>query len=107
MLSLPHQIALEFSDAGEDGHDHLSGMSGRVGPWLGDGLEACAGLADCLHDFEQVAGGPGKPIKPPNDQGVPSRSWSSMRFSSGRSRWVPETFSRKMRLQPALLRASS
>jgi hypothetical protein len=37
----------------------------------------------------------------------PSRSWSSMRLSSGRSRYAPETFSRKMRVQPAFLSASS
>ena len=41
------EVALERGDAGEDGHDHLAGMGGGIGPRLGDGLNrAPAELAE-------------------------------------------------------------
>jgi hypothetical protein len=40
------QAALEFGQAGEHGHHQLAVRRGRVRPWIGERLEARAGLAD-------------------------------------------------------------
>jgi hypothetical protein len=51
----PDQVAFKFGDAGEDGHDHLSGVGRGVGPRLGgDGLKTGPGVADGLHYFQQI-----------------------------------------------------
>lgn len=63
--ALTDEVAFELSDAGEDGHDHLAGVRGGVGPGFGDGLKPGAGLADCFDDLEQVAGGASQPVELP------------------------------------------
>ena len=64
--ALADEVAFELGDAGEDGHDHLAGMGGGIGPGLGNGLEAGAGLADGFDDLKQVAGGAGQPVEFPD-----------------------------------------
>src|SRR6201987_6048799 len=49
--SLSNQIAFEFSNPGENSHDHFSRVRGCVSPRLGNRLEPAASLADGLHSF--------------------------------------------------------
>src|SRR5664279_2379266 len=68
--AFPDEIALELSDAGEDGHNHFAGVRGGVGPGFGDGLKPGTGLADCFDDLKQVAGGTGQPVELPDDNNI-------------------------------------
>src|ERR1039458_1557408 len=43
--ALSDKVAFELSYPCENGHDHLSGVRGGVGPRLGDRLEAGSGVA--------------------------------------------------------------
>src|SRR5271157_6044098 len=52
--TLSNQVAFKLRDACENGHDHFSCVRGSVSPRLGNRLESTAGLADCLHSFEQI-----------------------------------------------------
>jgi len=58
------------SDAGEDGHDRLSGVGGGIGPRLGDGLEAGAGVCDGFHDLQQIARRSGEAVGFPDGDHV-------------------------------------
>src|SRR6266481_6515127 len=49
--SLSNQIAFEFSNPGENSHDHLASVRGGVSPRLGNRLEPATSLADGLHWF--------------------------------------------------------
>ena len=65
-----NQVSLELGDAGEDGHDHFSGMGGGVCPGFGEAWEAGTGLVDRFDDFEQTASGAGEAIEFPHNNDV-------------------------------------
>jgi hypothetical protein len=63
--ALADEVTFELCDTGEYGHDHLARVSGGIGPWLGEGLESCAGITDCFDDFQEVASGAGQSVELP------------------------------------------
>ncbi len=65
-----NEVTFELGDAGEDGHNHLAGMRGGVGPRFGEGLKAGTGLADGLDDLEQVTSGTRQPIELPDSDDI-------------------------------------
>jgi hypothetical protein len=95
--TLSDEVSLELGDAAEDGHDHLTCMGSGVGPGFGNGLEAGTGITDRFNDLKQVAGGACEAIELPDDDDISLAQLVDHPI---------ETFSRKMRVQPAFLRAS-
>jgi hypothetical protein len=64
------QVAFEFGDSGEYGHDHLAGMGGGIGPRSGDGLQASTGIADRFDDIEETSGGACQPVELPDGDDI-------------------------------------
>ncbi len=64
------KVALEFSDAGKDGHNHLAGVRSGIGPRFGDGLETGTGLADRFDYLKQVTGGARQPVELPDGDDI-------------------------------------
>lgn len=60
---------LEFSESPNHLHHHPTGRSSRIDV-LRDGSEACAGVADPLHDVQHVFQGSGETIELPDDKGI-------------------------------------
>jgi hypothetical protein len=68
--SFADQISLELCDAGENRHNYLPSLSGRVGPRLRKGLEFTARVMNRLHRAEQITRGPGQPVQLPDNDRV-------------------------------------
>ena len=86
------------------GHHHPSGRGGGVDV-LGDRTEASTSLGDPLHDMQHVFQRAGQAIEFQTTMVSPSRRWSSIRSSSGRSQRPPDAASWSRRRQPAALSA--
>jgi hypothetical protein len=85
--ALADEVALEFCDAREDSHNHLTGVRGGVGPGFGKGLEASTGLAYRFDDLQQITGGTAV-------SGLASTpAYLSTRRVSGRNRSEPSSCS--------------
>jgi len=68
--TLADEVALEFGDSGEDGHDHFARVGRGIGPGFRDGLEAGTGEADRLDNLKQIAGGARQPVEFPDGDDV-------------------------------------
>src|SRR5262245_35533687 len=66
------QLALELGQPAEHGEQEPTVRCGRIGPGITERLEGGTGFADRVEDVEQVAGAPGKPVKPRDRQHIAS-----------------------------------